>query len=276
MRNMLLSASGFLNGLPVDRYTFLYHFEDVTVGAWEHSYSSGYVYKESPWENIEKDITDTSAHEFFHIVTPLNIHSEIVDQFNFVTPVISDHLWLYEGTTEWAAHMMLFRSRQKSMEDYFKTLRRKVIINNNYFNPNISLVELARTSYTPEGHKQYANIYMKGALVAGLLDIRLLELSNGERGLVDVINDLAKEYGPDKPFNEKTFFDDFANETHPEISDFFNKYVKASEPLPFKEYYAKLGINFDEATSTFSLMKNPSKTQLDLRNKWMLQIVIKS
>lgn len=276
MRNMLLSASGFLNGLPVDRYTFLYHFEDLIQGAWEHSYSSGYVYREAPWENLEKNLLDVAAHEFFHIVTPLNIHSEVVEQFNFVTPVTSDHLWLYEGTTEWAAHMMLFRSRQKSTEDYLKTLRRKIIINNSYFNPNISLVELARTSYTPEGHKQYGNIYMKGALVAGLLDIRLLELSNGERGLIDVINDLAKEYGPNKPFNEKTFFDDFADKTYPEISDFFNKYVKTSEPLPFKEYYEKLGITFVESTYTFSLMENPTAAQLDLRSKWMKQIVTKS
>lgn len=276
MRNILLSASGFLNGLPVDHYTFLYHFEDITVGAWEHSYSSEYVIKEGPWDTIEQTILDFSAHEFFHVVTPLNIHSEIVEQFNFVTPVPSDHLWLYEGTTEWAAHMMQFRSGIKTMDDYFKSLRRKVIINNNYFNPNISLLELARTSFDPGGLKQYGNIYMKGALVSGLLDIRLLELSNGKIGLVDVINDLAKEYGPNKPFNEKTFFDDFANKTYPEISDFLNKYVKASEPLPFKEYYEKLGITFDEATSTFSLMENPTQTQLDLRSKWMEQIVIKS
>jgi len=95
MKNMLLSASGFLNGLPVDRYTFLFHFEDFNNGAWEHSYSSEYVYKEDQWENIEKSIMEVAAHEFFHVVTPLNIHSEIVDQFNFITPVSRQNIYGY-------------------------------------------------------------------------------------------------------------------------------------------------------------------------------------
>ena len=276
MKNMLLSASGFLNGLPVEHYTFLFHFEDITQGAWEHSYSSEYVYRENDWEKLEKSILEVAAHEFFHVVTPLNIHSEIIGQFNFVTPVPSNHLWLYEGTTEWAAHMMLFRSGQIPLDDYLKTLQTKIFYNTQYFNPNISLVELAQTSFTPEGHAQYGNIYMKGALVAGLLDIKLLELSNGKRGLVDVINDFAKKYGPNKSFDEATFFEEFANETYPEINDFFEKYVKTSEILPFKEYYFKIGVNYDEDTSEFTLVKQPTEEQLKLRNKWMQQIIIKS
>ena len=93
---------------------------------------------------------------------------------------------------------------------------------------------------------QYANIYEKGAIVPGLLDIRLLELSNGKRGLREVINELSHKYGPHKPFSEKTFFDDFTAMTYPEIADFFDKYIKGTEPLPLKEYYAKIGINYEK------------------------------
>jgi len=274
MKNMLLSASGFLNGLPVKRYTFLFHFEDVTNGAWEHSYSSEYIYKENTWDKLEKTILDVAAHEFFHVVTPLNIHSEIVDQFNFITPIPSNHLWLYEGTTEWASHMMLFRSDQKTIEEYFKTLKHKVMLNTKYYNPEISLLELAHTSYTPEGHKQYGNIYMKGALVAGLLDIRLLELSEGKTGLIDVVNYLAKKYGPNKPFNDAAFFDEFVTETYPEINGFINSYIKTSEDLPLKAYYSKIGVDYNEETFTFTLNETPSQTQLNLRNRWMQPIKI--
>jgi len=272
VKNMLLSASAFLDGLPVKRYTFLFHFEDFSNGAWEHSYSSGYVYREAAWERLEKTVLDVVSHEFFHIVTPLNIHSEVVGQFNFITPRTSDHLWLYEGTTEWASHMMLLRSGQKSFESYLKTLQRKVYLNSKHFNPKISLVELARTSFTPEGHKQYANIYMKGALVAGLLDIKLLELSNGERGLKDVVNEFARKYGPNKSFSEAGFFDEFTDATYPEIKDFFNDYVINSKDLPLKSYYEKIGIAFDKESGTFSTIENASEAQLNLRKKWMQPI----
>ena len=43
MDGMLQAAGRFLGKLPVDRYTFLYHFEDRPAGAWEHSLSSEYV-----------------------------------------------------------------------------------------------------------------------------------------------------------------------------------------------------------------------------------------
>ncbi|MGJ5642066.1 hypothetical protein [Formosa sp. S-31] len=274
MKNMLLSASGFLHGLPVKNYTFLFHFEDITNGAWEHSYSSEYVYKEDNWNNIEPEIIETAAHEFFHVVTPLNIHSEIVDQFNFITPVPSRHLWLYEGTTEWAAHMMLFRAGQKSIEDYFKTLEKKIIISTKYFDTSLSLLDLSLTSYTAAGQKQYGNIYMKGALVAGLLDIKLLELSDGKTGYIDIINMLAKKYGPNKPFDDASFFDVFVKETYPEIQAFIENYIKAANPLPIKDYYVKIGVDYNEDSNTFSLMPSPTAEQLKLREKWMQPISI--
>jgi predicted metalloprotease with PDZ domain len=80
--------------------------------------------------------------------------------------------------------------------------------------------------------------------VAGLLDIRLLELSGGQRGLREVVNELARTYGPNKSFPEKEFYDIFVRMTYPEIGDFFERYVKNAEPLPFAEYYGKLGIRY--------------------------------
>jgi predicted metalloprotease with PDZ domain len=244
MEDMLISADKFVYGLPVNRYTFLYHFEDKDFGAWEHSYSSEYVLKEAEWGSIKQATKDIAAHEFFHIITPLNIHSEVVEQFNFVTPVPSKHLWLYEATTEWASHKMQLQAGQTTLDDYFAMLKRKVQIDN-YFDPSYSLEKLALTSFTPEGFRQYGNIYYRGALVMGLIDIKLLELSNGKRGLREVINELSKEFGPNKPFKEATFYQDFVNRTYPEIGELFEKYIKNAEPLPYEDMYAKIGILYE-------------------------------
>lgn len=270
MTNMLVAADAFLNGLPVPRYTFLFHFENTSAGAWEHSYSSEYIIKEEEWsEAFGKKMTDIAAHEFFHIVTPLNIHSEIIEKFNFVQPVASEHLWLYEGTTEWASHKMQLTYSIKTLDDYFKELRQKVIVDERFYDKNYSLSKISLTSYTPEGQKQYSNIYMRGALVAGLLDIRLLELSKGQRGYREVINELAKEYGANKSFPEKEWFEIFTQKTYPEIADFFNRYVKNAEPLPLEEYYAKIGILYDKSKKTFALNPQASPEQVRLRERWL-------
>ncbi|MFT4734796.1 MAG: putative metalloprotease with PDZ domain, partial [Arcticibacterium sp.] len=206
MEEMLKAADAFVVDFPVDRYTFLFHFEDESWGAWEHSYSSEYIYAEQPWTpEFAASITSTAAHEFFHIITPLNIHSEVIEQFNFVEPTASEHLWLYEGVTEWASDLMQLRYGMFDNLEMFNRLQEKLMVDARY-DPAYSLSKLSLTSYTDEGQQQYGNIYQRGALVAGLLDIRLLELSEGKRGLREVVNELSKKYGAKNAFPESKFF----------------------------------------------------------------------
>ena len=274
MKDMLQAAGRFLGTLPVNRYTFLYHFEDQSAGAWEHSLSSEYVFQESAFtDSLGRYLTDIAAHEFFHIVTPLNIHSEIIEHFNFVTPVPSRHLWLYEGTTEWAAHAMLLRSGLKSPEAYLEKIIEKMNTDRTAFDSSYSLRELSLTSYSDSGQKQYGNIYQRGALAAGLLDIRLLELSGGQRGLQDVILELTHRFGKQRAFPDSTFIDTLVAITNPEVQDFFDRYVWESERLPIREYYAKLGItlveNAEGAPVRFEMDPHPTEQQLLLREAWL-------
>jgi predicted metalloprotease with PDZ domain len=274
MTGMLNAAGRFLGKLPVDRYTFLYHFGDESAGAWEHSFSSEYVLQEGEFsDSVGQRVTDIAAHEFFHIVTPLNIHSEIIEHFNFVTPVPSRHLWLYEGTTEWAAHAMQLRAGLKTPEAYLQTQIRKMQIDRQAFDSTYSLRELALTSYSDSGQAQYGNIYMRGALTAGLLDIRLLELSKGQRGLQDLIGDLTHRFGRRRAFPDSTFVDTLVAMTYPEIRDFFDRYVWDSQHVPIKEYYAKLGITLIEDEKgqpvRFEIDPNPTDEQRILREAWL-------
>ena len=250
VRDILFASDQFLGNLPVDRYAFLFHFEDVSMGAWEHSFSSAYVYAEDQFDMaIQQSIPSVVAHEFFHIVTPLNIHSEIIEEFNFSEPVPSQHLWLYEGTTEWAANMLQLRGGLIDLENYLARLRMKLTVDDR-FDSSYSLRKLSLTSYADEGQRQYGNIYMRGAVVAGLLDIRLLELSEGTEGLRELLVELSNKYGPDRPFDEATFFDEIAAMTYPQIRDFFDKYVVEANPLPIADYYAKVGITYHPFVET--------------------------
>lgn len=244
LEDMLTATSQFTQGLPVDHYTFLFHFENFSAGAWEHNFSSEYVFSESPLEgNVAKEIKSVAAHEFYHIITPLNIHSELVGNFNFEKPTMSQHIWLYEGVTEWASDILQLRDYLTSLDDFLAELKAKLTMNDNY-DPTISLVDLSL--HSTERQDQYGSIYQKGAVVACLLDIRLLELSKGKMGLREVINRLYKDYGVNKAFSEKDFFDEFVNRTYPEIVDFINRYIKGTDKLPVEEYFGKLGIEYKE------------------------------
>lgn len=242
--DVLNAAGQFTKGLPVDRYVFLFHFENFSAGAWEHNYSSIYVMKEDPLnEQYASNLRSTAAHEFFHIVTPLQIHSELVENFNFEKPVMSQHLWFYEGVTEWASDIMQLRDYLITLDDYLAHVKQKLTINDN-FNKDLSLTELGVKCV--ELQDQYFNIYNKGAVVGTLLDIRILELSKGTKGLRELIVQLAKKYGSKKAFSEKDFFNEITNMTYPEIGDFINNYIAGTKELPVKEYFNKIGIDYTE------------------------------
>jgi predicted metalloprotease with PDZ domain len=246
-QDILYAENKFTQGLPVKRYTFLFHFGDIDIsgGAWEHNYSSEYIFKEEPLKGRAAEVLRMIiAHEFYHIIVPLHIHSELVGNFNFERPTMSQHLWLYEGVTEWAAGILQLRDSLMTLDEYLGLLQLKLILSDDNYDQNISLVDLSVNAY--EMLDQYANIYQRGAVTDCLLDIRLLELSNGTKGLREVMNQLYKDYGVNKSFSEKNFFDEFVHRTYPEIGDFINKYIKGTEKLPIKEYFAKLGIDYKE------------------------------
>ena len=277
MRSMLTSAGEFLGTLPVDRYTFLYRFLKPAIpinGAWEHSYGSEYAINEAPYsEQFGKRVTDMAAHEFFHVVTPLNLHSEIIEHFDFQTPVPSRHLWLYEGATEWAANKMQLESGLKTPPEYLSAMLQKARMDRFGFDTTWSMQKIALASYSDSGQRQYPNVYQRGALVAGLLDIRLLELSGGKHGLRDLIADLGRTYGKKRAFPDDSLFDIIAARTSPAVLDFFDRYVQRAETLPLREYYAKIGVRVVEdergVPVRFEIDSSATGDQLRLRRAWL-------
>src|SRR5690606_5043157 len=65
--------------------------KDATgFGALEHHNSTTVVFPESmPQEALEKGLIDVVAHEFFHTITPLNVHSKEIHYFDYNDPKMS-------------------------------------------------------------------------------------------------------------------------------------------------------------------------------------------
>jgi predicted metalloprotease with PDZ domain len=244
VRDILTAAADFLGELPVDRYAFLFHFEDVSMGAWEHSYSSTYTFAEADFAMLlQQELASIVAHEFLHIVTPLNIHSEIIEQFNFVAPTPSEHVWLYEGATEWMAQISQVRGGVIDPETYLARLSGKLRADAGY-DPEWSISDMSLKSYSAKGQQEWGNIYQRGAIVAGLLDLEILSRSQGRRGLREVLLELASTYGPDTAFGEAGFFDEITAMTYPDIRPFFERYIRDTEPLPLSELFAHVGVAY--------------------------------
>lgn len=248
IRDVLKAQKDFLGGvLPVDKYAFIFYFTDqpvVDYGALEHSYSSVYYMPEETIAEMHLQLRDIAAHEFFHILTPLTIHSEEIENFDFNKPEMSQHLWLYEGVTEYFASSVMVKYGLISHDEYLKLLLDKMHTSDQFLK-DIPFTDISK--YTIDKyHDQFYNVYQKGALIALCLDLKLLKLSKGEYGLKELMLDLSKKYGKNKAFRDDALFDEITKLTFPEIREFFNRYVKGIEVLPLQHLLSKVGVNYVE------------------------------
>jgi predicted metalloprotease with PDZ domain len=249
LEQLLLAARDYLGGkLPVDKYAFIYYFngeqkKNPIGGAWEHSYSSFYALDEVPEKEAIGNWVDISSHEFFHIVTPLTISSREVKEFNFNETVLSKHLWLYEGSTEYYAHHVQEYEGLKTPEQFLNTLSQKITTSRSIYKDSLSFTELSKES-AGKWASQYGNVYQKGALISACLDLYLLKLSNAQYGLKDLKHDLGINYGKDKFFEDDTLFGVITQLTYPEVKDFFTTYVQGTTPIPYEQFFGLAGVDF--------------------------------
>lgn len=248
IKGILEAQKEYLGGkLPVDKYAFIiYLYEGVSgsggSGALEHSYSSFYYLPEMDPARLSGFLVDVAAHEFFHIVTPLNIHSEEIGNFDYINPKMSIHLWLYEGVTEYFANHVQVYQNMITPEAYFDVLMDKMATAEG-FKDDLPFTKMSLGAL--DAHQdQYMNVYNKGALIGLCLDILIREQTSGKKGLKDLMLMLSEEYGKDVSFKDDELFDKIAQLISPELRAFFANYVEGSKPLPFEEVLAKVGVDF--------------------------------
>lgn len=261
---LLQAQAKYLGGkLPVKKYAFIIYLTDRgtlsgAMGALEHSYSSMYVMPEGEPKDVLQFLMDVAAHEFFHIVTPLSIHSEEIQYFDFNNPKMSKHLWLYEGTTEYHAHLAQAKAGLISGSEFLDVLSKKINFSKSIYIDSLSFTEMS-SNVLSKYKNQFGNVYQKGALIAMCLDIKLRQLSNGKKGLIDMINELSKVYGKNRPFKDDEIFDKIGQITYPEIKQFLVDHVEKSAPLPFKEIFHTVGVEYipeiETKDSVFTLGK---------------------
>jgi predicted metalloprotease with PDZ domain len=248
VQEVLHAQKEYLGGkLPVEKYAFIFYFTDKPVfsyGALEHSYSSLYFMPEASIEQMEQQLRDFAAHEFFHIVTPLTIHSEEIGMFGFNNPKMSRHLWLYEGLTEYFAGHVQVTYNLISPEQYLQMLQGKMISAEQYKDA-LPFTELSLGALDKYAD-QYDNVYQKGTLISLCLDITLRQLSGGKYGMQNLVRDLGSKYGINRSFKDETLFAEITQLTYPEIGNFFARYVAGSEPLPLQETLALAGVSYNK------------------------------
>jgi predicted metalloprotease with PDZ domain len=245
IKQMVVAQKTFLGKINDTRkYAILVYIaasaNDATgFGALEHNSSTTVVFGEFL---KSENLVHVIAHEFFHTLTPLHIHSKEIHDFDFNDPSMSAHLWMYEGITEYFSYLFQVNQGLITEDAFLKTMASNEVVSKKYFKDNLSFTEMSKNILKPSYKEQYLNVYKKGALLGMCMDIILRKKSNGEKGILDLMGQLREIYGPYKAFDDAALIPKVTELAGKELGDFIQKHIVAGKPVKYTKYLQLVGV----------------------------------
>jgi predicted metalloprotease with PDZ domain len=249
-------ASMFGSELPYDRYIFFVHIGHKLGGGLEHRNSTVLGVDRwafSPRSSYEQFLR-LAVHEFFHTWNVKRIRPHNLGPFDYTQEVYTPLLWVMEGFTTYYDVILLRRCGFVSARRALQLLGERIA---NYRQTPGRLVqsvaESSRTTWikfyrqdenTPNSAISY---YLKGSLVALMLDMKFRATSNNTKSLDDVMRDLWQTYGiRDVGFTEQEFADLLQEVGEVDLKAFLAQYVEGIEELPLDHYLSYAGLAMTE------------------------------
>ncbi|WP_132216418.1 M61 family metallopeptidase [Mariniflexile fucanivorans] len=241
---------GDINSTPrYDIYLYLSEEKEESpkgMGALEHHTSTVVVLPESmDEEELAESMVDVVSHEFFHIVTPLSVHSEDVHYFDYNNPTFSKHLWMYEGVTEYFANLFQVNQGLVDEKEFLNNMMQK-IQGSKRLDDAMSFTIMSENVLKEPYKSQYLNVYQKGALIGMCIDIIMREESSGNRGILSLMKELSNKYGKNKPFEDDKLIDEISSMTYPSVHEFLTTHVVGDIPINYNEFLNKVGLEIGE------------------------------
>jgi predicted metalloprotease with PDZ domain len=300
LKRDMQAVDAFLPDLPVDNYTFIVYVDDLkeigkalsgkmglfkkiklalkfrslALGALEHGNSSTYYLADFGSNtssikelSLDNQLSGAAIHEFMHILTPLGLHSQHIGNFNYTKPIMSKHLWLYEGVTEYFANLIKYKGGVYTPEEYLREMESKLSQGLSFPVNEMSFTEMSSNVLEEKYHKQYGQVYQRGAVLAMLLDAEIQRLTAGKKTLIDVMLSLNARYGANKSFDEELFFSEFVKEVHPDLQNFFSLYIEGKNQWKPNEQLNYIGISYHDSLQESGMLSPLIEKDNDIKLK---------
>lgn len=193
-----------------------------------------------------------AAHELLHRLTPFALHSKKVHYNGLDNEGMGQHLWLYEGVTEYLTWLALVRGGLITENDFWREMSKKATVDAQF--PQMSLTESSQKIFKPRFAAQYPNFYARAPLTAFFIDILLQKnnIENKQAGkeikgqeaesLLQLLK-LLQQRLP-QPFVDDSLFVEIEKLCPPTVNNFIENCLKGKQPLPYNTILGNIGIAY--------------------------------
>ena len=231
----------FGDPLPYDAYTFLLMLAPNQYGGLEHARSCTLLSSPFTFHPRKKyeEFLELVSHEFFHLWNVKRIHPEALGPFDYQRENYTRSLWVMEGVTSYYDRYLLVRAGLQAPRRYLEKLgeelgkiagipgRFRQSLEESSFDAWIKL-------YRPDENSVNSTIsyYLKGGVIALLLDLEIRTQSGGKTSLDDVMRLLWRRYGKEgRGFPDGEVQALFEEASGCSLSASFDRYVRGRDEL---------------------------------------------
>lgn len=256
-----------MGGFPEKEYHFLIH-----VLPYPHyhgvEHASSTVITLGPASRFTEklfydNLLGVSSHELFHTWNVCKIRPVEMQPYDFSQENYFETGYVAEGFTTYYGDLMLARSGVFSSDEYFKELN--TLFKRHYENFGRQNRTLAESSldlwldgYTPGIPDRKVSIYVKGAIVALLLDLQLRKTSNNVKSLDEVMKLMWTRFGKTrKGYTAKDIINTIKEIGGKISEDIINNYVYTTndeEPL-LEELLTYVGCQLEKSDAEYTYEK---------------------
>ena len=257
LRRITQAEVDWMADRPFTEYTFLYHFpRGHGAGGMEHAYGTAIDLNAERLGNNMLPVASVSAHEFFHLWNVKRIRPQSLEPIDYQHAMDTRALWFSEGLTSTVGDMMLARAGVLDDRQYIDRVASE--INELQTRPARAWQSVEESSLDAwfEGDAFYRSpqrsisYYNKGEILGVLLDLRMRQLTQGQKSLRDLFQWMNDNYAKKGLFFPDSDGVQQAAETvtGQSFAEFFHEYVAGVQELPYSEYFSFIGLQVAETT----------------------------
>ena len=214
----------------------LEHLSSTVLGASRDNYSSeaGYF-----------SFLSLVAHEHFHLWNVKRLRPIALGPFDYENENYTTDLWIAEGFTSYYQNLILRHCNLYPPEKYLNSMAGIINVIENQPGAGIQSVTEASfdawiKAYRPNENSANSIIsyYDKGAVIAMLLDLEIINNTKGKQSIDDVMRYMYDAFykGKKRGYTDMEFKQGLEKFTIINLGDFYKKYIYGVAPIDYNKY----------------------------------------